>query len=50
MFAIDRAADVRAWLDERAGEMAALLIDLVAIDTQNPPGRSLGACGREGRK
>jgi acetylornithine deacetylase/succinyl-diaminopimelate desuccinylase-like protein len=33
-------------LDERAGEMAALLEELVAIDTENPPGRNLEACGQ----
>ncbi len=26
--------------------MAALLVDLVAMNTENPPGRGLGACGR----
>src|SRR2546430_15046943 len=26
--------------------MAALLEELVAVDTQNPPGRCLGRCGR----
>ncbi len=40
------AADVQAWLEPRADEMAALLGDLVAIDTENPPGRGLGRCGR----
>ena len=43
---LDRAADVQAWLELRAGEMAALLEALVAIDTENPPGRGLGRCGR----
>ena len=35
------------WLDARADEMAELLAELVAIDTENPPGRGLamrGAC------
>jgi acetylornithine deacetylase/succinyl-diaminopimelate desuccinylase-like protein len=41
---IDHAARVQAWLDERADEMAALLERLVACDTENPPGRGLGAC------
>ena len=41
-----RAAEVRAWLESRADEMAVLLEDLVAIDTENPPGRGLGRCGR----
>jgi succinyl-diaminopimelate desuccinylase len=40
------AAEVQHWLDERADEMAALIEELVAIDTENPPGRGLGACGR----
>ena len=37
---------LRAWIDERANEMAALLMDLVALNTENPPGRGLGACAR----
>ena len=41
-----RADDVQAWLEPRAGEMALLLERLVAIDTENPPGRRLGECGR----
>jgi succinyl-diaminopimelate desuccinylase len=41
-----RATDVQGWLDERSEEMAALLEELVAIDTENPPGRGLGVCGR----
>jgi acetylornithine deacetylase/succinyl-diaminopimelate desuccinylase-like protein len=40
------AADVQAWLEPRADEMAALLEELVAIDSENPPGRGLGRCGR----
>ena len=43
---MDRAADVQAWLEPRADEMATLLEQLVAIDTENPPGRGLGRCGR----
>jgi acetylornithine deacetylase/succinyl-diaminopimelate desuccinylase-like protein len=39
-------AEVAAWLEPRADEMAALLEQLVAIDTENPPGRGLGRCGR----
>ena len=35
---------MQAWLDERAEEMAALLMDLVRIPTENPPGRELGRC------
>ena len=42
----DRTADVQAWLEPRADEMAALVQDLVAVDTENPPGRHLGRCGR----
>jgi succinyl-diaminopimelate desuccinylase len=43
---MDRAAEVRAWLEPRADEMAVLLQELVAVDTANPPGRGLGRCGR----
>ena len=43
---MNRAAEVQAWLESRADEMAALLEELVAIDTENPPGRGLGRCGR----
>jgi succinyl-diaminopimelate desuccinylase len=43
---VSRAADVQAWLESRSDEMAALLEELVAIDTGNPPGRGLGRCGR----
>lgn len=42
---MDRA-DVQAWLEPRADDMAALLEELVAIDTENPPGRGLGRCGQ----
>ena len=37
---------MKAWLESRADDMAALLEQLVAIDTENPPGRGLGRCGR----
>lgn len=37
---------VRAWLDERSEEMAALLERLVAVDSENPPGRELGRCAQ----
>ncbi|MFB9907712.1 ArgE/DapE family deacylase [Allokutzneria oryzae] len=40
----DHVARVRAWLDQRAEDMAALLEKLVAIDSENPPGRALGRC------
>lgn len=35
-----------SWLDGRAEEMGALVEELVALDTENPPGRALGRCGR----
>jgi succinyl-diaminopimelate desuccinylase len=35
---------VRAWLDEHAEDMAALVDALVRIPTENPPGRELGRC------
>ncbi len=37
-------ADVLAWLEGRADEMAELLIRLVACETENPPGRGLADC------
>jgi acetylornithine deacetylase/succinyl-diaminopimelate desuccinylase-like protein len=43
---MDRAAEVQAWLEPRADAMAGLLEELVGIDTENPPGRGLGRCGR----
>jgi succinyl-diaminopimelate desuccinylase len=43
---MDRAAEVREWLRSRTDEMAELLAQLVAVDTENPPGRGLGECGR----
>ena len=42
----DRVAEIQAWLEPRADEMAALVEELVAVDTGNPPGRGLGRCGR----
>ncbi|WP_214410197.1 M20 family metallopeptidase [Sphaerisporangium fuscum] len=42
----DRVARVGAWLDERAEEMARFLERLVAVDSENPPGRALGRCAR----
>ena len=42
----DHSAEVQAWLEARTDEMAALVQELVAIDTENPPGRQLGRCGR----
>jgi len=44
MLMTDQAARVQTWLDARADEMAVLLERLVACDTENPPGRGLGAC------
>ncbi len=43
---MDRAGEVRAWLEPRADEMAALVERLVAVHTENPPGRGLGRCAR----
>jgi len=43
---MDCTAEMQSWLEDRADEMAALLADLVAINTENPPGRELGQCGR----
>jgi succinyl-diaminopimelate desuccinylase len=43
---MSRAAAVQAWLESRIDEMAALLEELVAVATENPPGRALGQCGR----
>ena len=40
------AGEVLAWLELRADEMAELVESLVAIDSENPPGRGLGRCGR----
>lgn len=40
------AARVRAWLEDRAEEMAGLVERLVSVDTENPPGRALGRCAR----
>jgi succinyl-diaminopimelate desuccinylase len=39
-----RTDEVRGWLESRADEMAGLLEQLVALDTENPPGRRLGEC------
>lgn len=41
---MDATAQVQAWLEPRADEMATLLEELVAMDTENPPGRGLGRC------
>ena len=42
---MDPTSHIRAWLESRAGEMAGLLEELIALDTENPPGRGLGRCG-----
>jgi len=39
-----RSGAILSWLREREEEMAALLADLVAIPTENPPGENSGAC------
>ena len=44
--AVVDAGAVRAWLEARAEPMAELVSALVAIDSENPPGRGLGRCGR----
>jgi succinyl-diaminopimelate desuccinylase len=43
---IDHAADLSAWLEARAHEMMELLERLVAVDTENPPGRRLTECAQ----
>ena len=43
---MDHAADIRAWLEPHAHGMAELVEKLVAVNTENPPGRGLGRCGR----
>ena len=40
------SAQVQGWMDGRAEEMAVLLERLVAVDSENPPGRALGRCAR----
>ncbi|HEX9221771.1 MAG TPA: M20/M25/M40 family metallo-hydrolase, partial [Candidatus Acidoferrales bacterium] len=39
-----RKDSILAWLRQREDEMAALLSELVAIPTENPPGRNYPAC------
>jgi hypothetical protein len=36
---------ILSWLREREEEMAALVANLVAISTENPPGKNYRACG-----
>ena len=38
------AKNLLAWLQQREDEMAALLAELVAIPTENPPGKNYRAC------
>ncbi|MGZ4331958.1 MAG: M20/M25/M40 family metallo-hydrolase [Solirubrobacteraceae bacterium] len=40
------AEEVQVWLEARADDMAELLARLVAVNTENPPGRGLGRCAR----
>ncbi|MFI0450382.1 ArgE/DapE family deacylase [Actinomadura sp. 6N118] len=40
------AQQVQEWLEERAHEMTVLLERLVAVDSENPPGRALGRCAQ----
>ncbi|MEU8225055.1 M20/M25/M40 family metallo-hydrolase [Kribbella sp. NPDC048915] len=40
------AEHVTAWLDRRSEEMVSLLADLVAEQTENPPGAGLGHCAK----
>lgn len=41
---MDPAAEVQEWLDTRSDEMCELLMRLVAVNTENPPGRGLREC------
>jgi succinyl-diaminopimelate desuccinylase len=43
---MDHAADIQAWLELHTDGIAALVEELVAVNTENPPGRGLGRCGR----
>src|SRR6267154_2804496 len=38
------AKELLAWLRPRENEMAALLAELVAVPTENPPGKNYGVC------
>ena len=40
----NKAQQILAWLRARHDEMAKLIAELIAIPTENPPGRSYGAC------
>jgi len=39
-----RIGALQSWLEQRGDEMAALLAELVAIPTENPPGKNYRAC------
>jgi succinyl-diaminopimelate desuccinylase len=39
-----RTDELLGWLQQREEEMAALLVELVAIPTENPPGKNYQAC------
>lgn len=39
-----KATSLLAWLRARENEMAELLAELVAVPTENPPGKNYGAC------
>lgn len=41
---VDLASAVAKWLGQRANELAALIAELVAIPTENPPGRNYRQC------
>ena len=41
---LSRSSAILSWLAERKDEMAALLAELVAIPTENPPGENYRAC------
>jgi acetylornithine deacetylase/succinyl-diaminopimelate desuccinylase-like protein len=41
-----RAAEALAWLEPHADAMAELVVELVGLDTENPPGRGLGRFAR----
>src|ERR1700676_4534930 len=39
-----RIGALQSWLEQRGDEMAALLGELVAVPTENPPGKNYRAC------
>src|SRR3989442_14328823 len=40
----EQRSPILSWLQQREDEMATLLAELVAIPTENPPGRNYRAC------